>query len=443
MALLDLGAVTNVYTNLLTQRLKVLDVGLTVPNELNVSGAAPDAVSAKFGLGFYLYHLREDAHTKAQDWQSDDDTPLRYKPMGVTLYYVLCPRSSLADAGQRALAEQRVMGLAVKTLHDFPVLDDNTEMLTQGGLQKVLPLALRGRHNRFRVLMQPTSATEAGQYWSSGSQAMRLAAYYEVSATLIEPEVWNRRAQRVLSVGVHSFVRGQPLIESVSNTISFTPPGFGQARELELSPAEAAYGQTLEIRGADLQGDKTFLLLTHTDFAEPVQLDSSAASWNVSGTNTLLKATVRADSGAAGIPAAQPVLPGIYGVLVKTVARRTLPDGSVRDFDNYSNPSAFAVAPKVLNVTHSGGGLFVLRVEGFTPHTLAGDAVQLFAGVERLARVNAAPAAGQCFTPAPPPPANSGTLQFRLPAGTAAGSVVALRLIVRGVEAAPLWVVAP
>ena len=47
---------------------------------------------------------------------------------------------------------------------------------------------------------------------------------------------------------------------------------------LELSPAEVAYGQTLEVQGTDLKGDTTTLLISHMDFPEPVEAD---AAWNL------------------------------------------------------------------------------------------------------------------------------------------------------------------
>lgn len=428
MALLDLSLITRTFTTLLGGRIPTFPVwpGGT---PLLTSGGPPDLVNAAHALSFYLYHVREDAHTKSQDWNVDDPVPQRFKPLGLTMYYLLTPRSNLADPNLRALAEQLILGLAVKTLRDLPVIDDGSVVQTGGGPVLVMPAGLRDRQNRLRVMLQPTPANEANQYWQAGSQPMRLAAYYEVAASLIEPDEPATRRGRVLMVGVHSFVRGQPRISRTQNRLVFTLPGESTAREFELSPAEVAYGQLLEIHGADLKGDSTALLLNHRDFPEPVEAD---ATWNVASDGSLLKATVRS------IASGQALVPGIYGAIVRTIARRTLPDGSQRDFDAYSNESAFVVAPRIVSVIEAAGVLTV-TVDGFEPHLLAVSELLVFAGPIRLTRVNAGPlAAGQFFTPAAPP-ADVNRLHFRFPAGLVAGSVLPLRLIVRGAESQPHW----
>jgi len=432
MALLDLSLVTRTFTTLLGERIPGFPVwpGGT---PLLASGGPPDLVTAAHGVSFYLYHVREDAHTKSQDWGVDDPVPQRFKPMGLTLYYLLTPRSNLADPHLRALAEQLILGLAVKTLHDMPVIDDTSVVQTGGGPVLVMPPGLRGRNNRLRITLRPTPADEAGEYWQAGSQPLRLAAYYEVAASLIEPEEPSTRRGRVLMVGVHSFVRGQPRIAATENRLSFTLPGETAPRELVLSPAEVAFGQTLIVRGADLKGDTTTLLLNHRDFAEPVAVD---AAWNVASDGSTLTATVNASAGA------QPLVPGIYGAIVRTTARRTLPDGSQRDFDADSNESAFVIAPRIAGVTEAGGVLTV-TVDGFQPHALAAGELLVFAGPHRLARVNAnPPGPGQFFTPVAPPAAVN-TLRLRFPAALVPGSVLPLRLIVRGAESQPHWEVVP
>lgn len=432
MALLDLSLVTRSFTTLLGERIPTFPVWPAAA-PLVASGGPPDLVNAPHALSFYLYHVREDAHTKSQDWPVNDAVPQRFGPMGLTLYYVLTPRSNLADPHLRALAEQLIMGLALKTLRDLPMIDDTSVVQTFGGPMLVMPPGLRARQNRLRVTLRPTPADEATQYWQAGTQPMRLAAYYEVAATLLEPDEPATRRGRVLMVGVHSFVRGQPRISHTRNRISFTLPGETTVRELELSPAEVAVGQTLEVHGADLKGDITTLLLSHRDFAEPVEAD---AAWSVASNGSVLVAVMQ--STASG----QALVPGIYGAIVRTTARRTMPDGAQRDFDAFSDESAFVIAPRVVSVTEAGGVLTV-TVDGFEPHLLAANELLVFAGTTRLARVMAGPpAAGQFFTPAAPP-ADVNRLRFRFPAGLVAGSVLPLRLVVRGAESQPRWETVP
>lgn len=432
MALLDLGLVTRTFTTLLGERIPTF-AAWPAATPLIASGGPPDLVSAPHALSFYLYHAREDAHTKTQDWGLSDAVPQRFKPMGLTLYYLLTPRSNLADANLRALAEQLVFGLALKTLRDQPLIDDTSVVLTGGGPVLLMPLGLRGRDNRLRVSLRPTAADEAGDYWQAGSQPLRLSAYYEVAATLLEEDEPPSRRGRVLVYGVHTFLRGQPRITATENTLSLTLPGETLPRELELSAAEVAFGQTLRVRGTDLRGDATALLLNHRDFVEPVAVD---AAWNLTSDGSTLRVTVRPTAGA------QALVPGVYGAIVRATARRTMPDGSQRDFDADSNESAFVIAPRITAAV-TVAGVMTVTVDAFQPHTLAPDQLLVFVGTVRLTRVAAdPPGAGEFFTPAAPP-ALVNTLRLRLPAGLVPGSVLPLRLIVRGAESQPHWEVVP
>jgi hypothetical protein len=401
---------------------------------LTVSAGPPDLVGAPNALSFYLYHVQEDAHTKAQDWQTGEANPQRFRPMGLTLSYVMTPRSNIGDAGKKALADQLLMGLALKTMRDLPVIDDSSVVETGGGgTVLVMPLAMRGRGNRLRALLQPRASEDAGQYWQAGSAPTRLAAYYEVAATLLEPEEPSTRAGRVLMWGVHTFVGGHPRIEKISNIVAFTPPGGTEQRTIEIAPAEVPYGGTLEIRGADLKGDSTALLINHSDFPEPVEADSA---WSIATDGSRLTATVKPAAGT------QPLLPGIYGAIVRTVARRTLPDGSQRDFDALSNQMRFAIAPAILSVT-GAAPVRIAKVDGFEPHLLSDEELMVFAGAERLRRVPAEPLGpGQYFTPASPAAART-TLRFVFPAGALPGSLLPLRLVVRGAESGPWWEAVP
>jgi hypothetical protein len=74
MALLDLGLITRCYTTLLGERIPLYpDWPAATP--LTVSAGPPDLVNGPNALSFYLYHVREDAHSKAQDWPPGDPVP--------------------------------------------------------------------------------------------------------------------------------------------------------------------------------------------------------------------------------------------------------------------------------------------------------------------------------------------------------------------------------
>lgn len=431
MALLNLGLVTKCFTNLLFEAIPAFPDWPALANLL-VSGGPPDMVKGAHALSFYLYHVREDAHTKSQDWQVTDTDPQRFKPMGLSLYYVLTPRSNTTDPHLRALADQLMMGLALKTMRDAARIDDTTTVDTSGGPVLVMPTAMRGRGNYLRSSLQPTAANEAGQYWQAGTSPMRLAAYYEVAATLLEPDIPRTRVGRVFMAGVHVLLRGTPRIDTIENDLEFSFPGESEVRRITFSPAAAPYGATVEIKGSDLKGDTSALFLTHRDIPKPVEADSS---WKVSTNGTVMRATVKPTASGTPLP------PGIYGAMVRTTARKTLPDGSQRDFESWSDQYDFAIAPAILSV--SGSPVLTVKVDSFEPHLLSDAEFMLFAGRERLTRVaTSPPGPGQYFTPTTPAAART-TVRFRFPGSATSGSVLPLRLIVRGAESGPWWEVVP
>jgi len=431
--LLDLGLVTKTFLTLLGERLPMYpDWPAATP--ISVMPAPPEAVTAgSHALSFFLYHVREAAHTKSPDGPMDDPRPLRFKPMGVSLFYLLCPKSNAAQPRDRALADQLMMGLALKTLHDYAMIDDTTTVDALGGPTLLMPAAMRGRDNRLRVLLQPKPPEDAPNFWEGGAQPLRLAAYYEVNATLLEPDETKRRSSRTLVVGVHAFVAGRPFIEGTRNRVKFTVPGDLAPREVVASPAEVVFNDDFEVFGTDLKGDRTQLLLTHRDFPDPLPVD---ANWNVRTTGSVLTATARNTVGA------QAILPGIFGVMVRGVMRSKLPDGSTRDFDAYSNQETLVIAPSILNVAFVAG-LGTITVNGFQPHLIGPSDLLFFAGSDKLTRtVTNPPPAGNFFTPSAPPAATT-TILFRLPLGTPSGSLVPIRIVVRNAESPPRWEVAP
>lgn len=422
MPLLDISLVTQAL-------LKVIEENVTsspawsAANVLTLSPQPPDKLKGTRAIGLYLYHIREDAHTKAQDWPVDDEAPLRYCPMGISLYYLLTAHSEIPDTSQQVYAEQLMMGLAVKALHDYPKLDDTT---TVGGVPVFAP-QLTGRENRLRISLQPIQFNEAMQYWT-GTQPLRLAAYYEVAATLLEADAVKSRRSRVLSYGVHTFVRGTPRLDGSRNTVQFTIPGEATPREVTLQPAEVTYGDQVTFVGTDLRGDRTSLLLHHRDFVAPVEVDPVA--WGVAATIDRVTATVQQTAGT------EAVRPGMYGAAVKVTASRTLPDGTTRQFEWRSNQTPFAVTPQILTLTP--GAIWVVTGARFDPAVLTGDAIQLFLGPDRLSRVTAGtPAAGEFRV------MSSTTLRFRPPAALASGTVVPFRLLIEGAESAPRWITIP
>jgi hypothetical protein len=379
MTLLDLSQVTKSLLNLIEEGVKASSEWSSSAQILNVSPQPPDELKANNKgntLGFYLYHISEDPHFKNLPSPGSDTPPIRYTPMGLTLHYQLTAYTDDHDSG--ALQEQLMMGLAIKTLHDYPMIDGSTQIVDKKGETKKILDSHLDDGNRFRISMLPLPFNEAVSYWTAGSIPLRLAAYYEVSVVLLEPEEIQSRAGRVLTYDVFSFLEGAPRLFFTYNTISFSyPPGGTTSRELTLQPAEVTYGEALKIKGTALSAQATSLLISTPRWDNPVEADSA---WAVVAKAEELSATVQTTV------AGRTLLPGIYSAQAKVSEQRTVSDGSVRVFEKLSNIAPFTVAPKVdpLDIPDPQG---VLAVSGsILQHThLHPENVSVFIGETRLA----------------------------------------------------------
>src|SRR5690606_21575681 len=136
-------------------------------NTLNVVPLPPDSLTGDNTLGFYLYHIGEESQNRNAYVPGVSDVPVRYIPLDLRLYYLLTAHSSL-DNGTGTLREQLMMGLAMKGLHDYPQIMDDTVV---AGIQP-LPLSLRGNDNCFRITLMNTPVSNAVDYWTAGSSPL-------------------------------------------------------------------------------------------------------------------------------------------------------------------------------------------------------------------------------------------------------------------------------
>src|SRR5262245_43693527 len=137
----DLSNVTTTLSELLTRNIapvQAVTVVATPPDRV------PDTVTNTLSL--YLYHVRETAASQNLPPPGSDMPSIATTPLAMDLFYILTAHQHTA-ADFDAFAEQRLMGLALKTLHDFPVVTDRTAI----GGTTLMPLAERNRDNRLNI----------------------------------------------------------------------------------------------------------------------------------------------------------------------------------------------------------------------------------------------------------------------------------------------------
>lgn len=439
MPLIDLSLVTTTLLRLLRARVDVLWAGFFPPSPpdppppvVGYSGVASGALTGDQALGLFLYHVTEDAHFKNLPPVYQDKPPIRFTPMPLQLHYQLVAHAGdMGGADAAALRSQRLFGLALKTLHDYPSIDRTTQVAGTFAF----PPELQGTDNVFRVVLKSVAPAEATNFWTAGTQAVRLAAYYEVSVALLEPDRPQTFSGRVLRYGVQLFVNGAPRLDTSRSTVLFRLPAETSDRTVDVQPADVAIGETLRFEGVDLSGDTTTLLINKGSWDAPEEV---GIDWGVAAGTDAIVARVGTRAGE------QDILPGIHSVAARVTRKRTMPDGSIRAFPQTSNEVPFTVAPAVTTPAHNvvaAAVANIVTVTGgpFDHADILPENVHVIIGAEPVPLEPAAALTAGHFEIVS---ATQLRIQFPI-AGLTAGETLPLRVLVNGAECAPRWVQVP
>lgn len=401
-------------------------VGSSIWNKVqppNVSILPPDKLKAD-SLGLYLYHVSEDPAFKNQPpaGSSADTVPVRYTPMSLNLYYLLTTDAQV-ETDDKMEDAQMLMGLAIKALHDYPMLTESTVVNTVNIFKDV---GLDHSSAKLKTTMQPTPYNEAVNYWTAGQSPLRLSAYYTVSVVLLDPEEPPGRAGRVLDYGVHTFIAGAPRLTSSKNILQVVFPEGGGSRDIELRPAEVPIGERFELLGVNLRGNETELVLNNSNWDTGITADMG---WGVIANETRVIATTQNHINGTDI------LPGMYTAKVVVNLQRRMPDGTTRNFINGSNETPFTITPRIDSVSlpNASGDVIVTGFR-FQHVAIAEEEVEVYVGAVKLER-----SAGGVLGRGEYKVGDSSTLSLRLPEGITTG-FVPFRLIIKGAESAPAWV---
>jgi hypothetical protein len=161
---------------------QVVEVGDLPPEKARSAGAN--------SLNLHLFHA-EEYLLQRNEFSRDamGPRPLSPAPLSLVLHYALTAHSREPESPDIA-GQQLLMGLAMKTFHDFPEIDERVELPgpPSDNAQLVLDARLRGGHNRIFIRPRQVTTEESINFWSAvGNHTARLTAYYEVRATLSAP----------------------------------------------------------------------------------------------------------------------------------------------------------------------------------------------------------------------------------------------------------------
>jgi hypothetical protein len=447
MALVKLSQVTATLMALLDKNLKERFGALTFA----VVPQSPDKVPTtitKPTLSVFLYHAQEDPHYRNAEGPGHT---VANTPLALVLYYVVTAHRYDNNDEQTpdTPEEQDYLGYALKTLHDYPVITAATKI----GTEYVMHDTMRASgDNALHIVYRPLTPEDAATFWNGDdTRLMRFSAFYEVRVVMMMPEEPTKLPGFVLSVGNYVLPTGVMSIVASEGVVRFTPPG-GDTVTLIASPARVALStdgppggppnNQLTLRGTRLGGGH--LVLRSPLFTTPGNtievIPAKNPDWAISVTPGRLVANITGTLvGPDMLP--QSILPGIYGASVQVSTTYSLPGGLTKTLVTRSNEVAIAITPFI--VWNSLLGPFPGHVEIYTS--------EFFLTAPELDKEISVVVDGHVYTSVPSLADLVEPYQFFVTDGNivtiyppftnAVAGVYPVRLIVRGTEAPPYWIV--
>jgi len=368
MPLADLSLVTSSLRTLMDLNIRRL-MGGVPPGAISITTLPPEKVGAAVNtLNLHLYHIAEDRYYKNMPGPGNDARNIARAPMALALFYILTAHHE-QNPDIDALTQQRLMGLALKTMHDYPIVVDRL-MIDAGagaGAQPVLDPALQGNDNPLQIILRPLTPEDTLAFWSTDDQqTARLSAYYEVRVVMLTPEAPERFPGIVLSIGEYVRALGAAALAGSRSTVHFTVPaaigGGAQAVTVEparvqLDPGSAPPHDAVTLLGSKLtSGIEQRLVLRNAAWSRliapvnRVELDPAMnPGWEINLAADRIEFRVQPNLAFldGGVPRIIDVLPGIYSASVRTVIGDRVFAGERMTSGVESNQIAFAIGPRI------------------------------------------------------------------------------------------------
>jgi hypothetical protein len=451
----DLFSVTQTLQRLL--RFNIERLRGPVP-ALNITAMPPESVTGADTVNLHLFHVVEESSTRNRPGPAAD-APTDTTPLGLNLYYILTAHHEVNQVFD-AETQHRLMGLAMKTMHDFPRIDDSIAF-DRGGLvpEPVLPAGLVGTSARLDIIQRPITPEDAINFWSAESSAtVRLATYYEVRTLFLEPEMPQTVSGIVFDVGLFVDAGSPPVLTNSSSQVQFTPPaptGLGP-QTVAADPARATFAPDLVPSPAEIQltgsamGSQpdTRIVLRNMLWSglDPV-VDSAEidTDLNPDWAATIIGQTARFNFrpilriGSPGGVRQIPVQPGNYQISLRRRQQMPGPGGTQRNTDTESNRLNVALGAHIDIVTPPNiAGRMVLQL---TPQFTIDDPLHEYGlSIGGAVYDQTSAFAGDPVTDAGlfmPLPTG---LEFHPLFDTATPGFHHVRLEVNGAESQPFWV---
>lgn len=312
-------------------------------------------------------------------------------PLALNLFYLV----TAYGANDDDMNGHRLLGQAVAALHDHPLLDRGE--IRDATLANLADSDLHTQVERVRITLQPLNLEEMSKLWMTFQTQFRISAAYQVSVVLIESK---RAAQTPLPV----LARGaDDRINSAANVGS----PFPAISSVETpDPSGANLGDTVVVRGANLAGTTTALLIKHQLFNVDLVLTPNAGA-------TATEVHFDIPNRPADFPA------GFYTVALEVTTQEARFPGV--SFTRTTNRLAFPLAPRITSAMPASAAR----------DSLGHISLTLTCEPEVRPEQHASLLLGDREVPATPTTTQTGTLTFEFDNPTPAESPAAVEYVAR------------
>ena len=404
--------------------------------------------------------MSEEVYYKNIPGAGNDTPNVAKNPLALCLYFILTAHHESNSADLDPFTQQHLLGLALKTLHDYPVITDNT-VVNGAAMPLLAAQGLDGNDNSLQIIMRPISPEDALSFWATEEQqTARLSAYFEVRVIMLEPERPRTMPGIVHALGTFVVNIGSPFLQRSRSVVSFSLPpstGFAEAQRIEATPARVSTdlgdpsfpNNRLSLVGTNLTIGKSRTLiwknaLWDSQGFQTVTIDPTVdPTWSLDVRSERIEVDIAPTITPDGVTTLT-VFPGVYRASLRVVKDEEVILNHLKQINDCSNEVSLLVSPRV--VSHTPPGVDNRITVNLAPTF---DLTQPELDVELVV-------AGQIyergFLAVPPAVSADNDGRFEVATNSVAFQPLfavavtgehPLRLIVNGAESQPFWIVMP
>ena len=156
----------------------MLDAEITQSSDPQINGVkvfllSPKAVreKEKSGISVWLYRVQREPDTLNRPPERISPSQIRYRPLPLTLHYLLC---AVLDEPKD---EQAILGKIVQVFHDHAILRGSA-----------LKDSLQGEDHELRLVLEALTLEELARVWDALNEPYQLSLSYVVQVVTIDSD---------------------------------------------------------------------------------------------------------------------------------------------------------------------------------------------------------------------------------------------------------------